>query len=140
MLHLIHPALVHFGVAFVTSGALLEAYGLVRDNDKARRFGATLLGAGTLTLVPIVASGYLAANTIELPPGAGDTLADHERNGWILLALLLGTQFWKGWRGGKLGESECRLYIVLMVATLLLTAYGAWLGGRMVYGHGVGVL
>ena len=33
--------------------------------------------------------GYVAANTIELPAAAGETLADHERQGWILLATLV---------------------------------------------------
>ena len=140
MLHLFHPAFVHFSVAFILAGGGVEIWGLTSGRETVRRWGAALLLVGLGTLVPTIASGYLAGNTVEISDASRSLLDAHERNGWIVLALLLGTQFWKGWRRGKLGDSECRLYIVLMIATLLLTAYGAWLGGRMVYGHGVGVL
>jgi len=140
MLHLFHPAFVHFSVAFILAGGGTEVWGLVTGRETARRWGAVLVLVGLATLVPTLASGYLAGNTVEISDASRPLLDAHERNGWILLALLFGTQFWKGWRGGTLGESERWLYVVVMIVTLLLTAYGAWLGGRMVYGHGVGVL
>lgn len=139
MLHLIHPALVHFGVAFVATGALAEAYAAVAGNEAARRFGSPLLGAGTLALIPTVASGYLAANTIELPAGAAATLADHERNGWVLLAGLVLMQFWKAWHGGRLPAVQRRFYALALVALVAWLAYSAFLGGRLVYTFGVGI-
>ena len=138
MLHLIHPALVHFAVAFVAAGALLEAYGLLRGED-TQRFGSSLLGIGTIALVPVIASGYLAANSIELPQGAAAALADHERQGWILLAVLVLLQFWKAWYRGRLPEAHRKPYALALLIAAALLFYGAFLGGKLVYGLGVGV-
>ena len=139
MLHLIHPVLVHFGVAFVAAGTLLESYGLFFDKEEARRFGATLWGAGTVLLVAVIASGYLAANTIELHVGAGETLSDHERQGWILLAVLVLLQFWKGWHRGRLPKGQQPWYALALCLAAAFVFYSALLGGRLVYGFGVGV-
>jgi uncharacterized membrane protein len=140
MLHLFHPAFVHFSVAFILAGGGAEVWGLATGRETARRWGAVLVLVALGSLVPTLASGYLAGNTVEIADGARPLLEAHERNAWILLALLFGTQFWKAWRGGRLGDAERWLYVVVMTAIVLLTAYGAWLGGRMVYGYGVGVL
>lgn len=139
MLHLIHPVLVHFGVALVATGVLLESYGLLVDKEAARRFGGPLWGAGTVLLVAVIASGYLAANTIELPAGADEVLSDHERQGWILLAVLVLLQFWKGWHRGRLPEGQQRWYALALGLAAGLVFYSALLGGRLVYGFGVGV-
>ncbi len=139
MLHLIHPVLVHFGVAFVAAGALLESYGLFAERETLRRFGASLWGVGTILLVAVIASGYVAANTIDLPAAAVETLADHERQGWILLAALVLLQFWKGWHRGRLPEGQRRWYALALCLAAALLFYSALLGGRLVYGFGVGV-
>jgi uncharacterized membrane protein len=92
-----------------------------------------------VSLVPTIASGYLAANTVN-PTGQGMELLDsHEQNGLIVLALLVASQFWKAWCAGSFGETAAKLYATLLVAIVLLTIYGAWLGGQMVYLQGVGV-
>ncbi len=139
MLHLIHPALVHFGIAFVATGAALESYGLLLDRETPRRYGAPLWGAGTVVIVAVIASGYFAANTIELPAGSARTLADHERQGWILLAVLVLLQFWKSWHRGRLPESQRLPYGLALAGAVGLLLYSALLGGRLVYGFGVGV-
>ncbi len=139
MLHLFHPAFLHFSVAFIVAGGVAEAWGLVADRESPRRFGATLLLIGLVSLVPTIATGYLAANTSGLPEDGGLLLGAHERNGWILLGLLVGSQFWKAWFRGELPASHRPFYVAVLIAVVLLTAYSAWLGGRMVYGQGYGV-
>jgi uncharacterized membrane protein len=139
-LHLIHPALVHFSIAFIVAGGLAEAYGIFRSHEPVQRWGATLLLIGLVSLVPTIASGYLADNTLDVSGAPKPLLDAHERNGWLLLGMLFATQFWKGWRGGKLGEAESWLYAGVLLVVVGLTGWSAWLGGTMVYGYGVGVL
>ncbi len=139
MFHLIHPALVHFGIAFVVTGALLEAYGLARSSESARRLGAQILALGTLTIILMIASGYLAANTINLPDGAGPPLAKHERSGWILLGWLVLLQFWKAWYGGHLTRPQAMVYAAGLLLAAGWLVYTALLGGTLVYSLGVGV-
>jgi len=137
--HLVHPALVHFGVAFIATGALLEAWGLLRGHESSRRYGAPLLVAGTIVLVAVIATGYLAANTIELQDAARPTLKEHERNGWILLAILVMLQFWKAWFGGSLPRTQEKLYAAALVLAVGWMAWSAYLGGTLVYTYGPGV-
>ena len=139
MLHLIHPALVHFGITFVLVGTLAEAYGIFRTHETARRFGATVLALGTLSLVLLIASGYVAANTIELPEGAAEPLARHERSAWILLGGLVLLQFWKGWHRGELPPVSRVLYALGLLAAAGWLLYASFLGGTLVYSLGVGV-
>lgn len=139
MLHLIHPALVHFSVALIVLGGGSEVWGILTGKEPVTRWGSRLVLIGLASLVPTIATGYVAANSVSVPDGARDLLDSHERNGWFLLGLLLAGQFWKAWCGGRLSGLQQKLYAVLMTAVVLLAAYGAWLGGQMVYTHAVGV-
>jgi len=140
MLHLLHPALVHFAVAFVIVGGCAEIWGILARHEPVRRWAATLLLLGLASLVPVLASGYLAGNVVEVPSAAERLLETHERNGWILFGLLFATQFGKAWCGGRIPDRVRWVYVTLTFAAVLLAGYGAWLGGRLVYGAGVGVL
>ena len=62
MLHLFHPALVHFSVAFLIAGGVLEAWGILTRRAGPEKFGAVLVLAGTVSLLPTVVAGTLAAN------------------------------------------------------------------------------
>jgi len=140
MLHLIHPALVHFSVAFLFVGAPVQAWGLFRHVDAVERFGGRLVLLGTLSLVPTIVSGYIAANTVTLSE-SGHTLLDlHEGNALALLSLFAGLHFWKGWCGGRLGPRAQRVYGAVLVLGAVLTASVALLGGKLTYVHGAGTL
>ena len=139
MMHLFHPALVHFSVAFLITGAVAEAWGLLRRKARVARFGAALLVLGTVSLIPTVLSGYVAANTVDPSPDGRALLDAHERNAWFVLALFTILLFWKGWFRGQLPEGQRVLYAGLLIGAALLTTYSALLGGEMVYLLGVGV-
>jgi uncharacterized membrane protein len=140
MFHLFHPALVHFSVAFVVFGGTCEGVGQWLRHERLVRWGSSLLLVGLASLVPAIASGYLAANTLSLPGGTEPLLAAHERTAWFLLGLLLASQFWKAWCGGRIAPPLDRVYALVLLAVVALAGYGAFLGGRMVYAHGIGVL
>ena len=87
-----------------------------------------------------IASGYLAANTVNPGEQALSVLADHERNAWFVLGGLGISQFWKAWNQGRLSPVQEKFYAVLLAAVIGFTIYAAWLGGRLVYEFGVGAL
>lgn len=138
MLHLIHPALVHFAVAFLIGGGLFEASGILLERQRWARFGGVLVVAGTVTLLPVLASGYLAANSLTIEQGVRPLLDAHERNGWFVLAVFAAALFWKGWCRGDVPRGQRWPYALLLLAGVVLTVYSAVLGGEMVYFHGVG--
>jgi uncharacterized membrane protein len=140
MLHLFHPAMVHFSVAFLIVGGAGEACGLFADRERLVRFGGTLVVIGTLSLIPTIVTGYLAANTVVLSDDARPVLDAHERNGVLLLGLFVATLFWKGWTRGRIPRSQRPWYAILLLLGVLLAAYSALLGGELVYSKGIGVL
>ena len=139
MLHLIHPILVHFSVALLVVGASSEAWGLLRRSERPHSFGAALVLAGTISLVPTIAAGFLAVNSVSLTSWSEPVAGRHEQTGLLVLAAFLASQFWKGWVGGRIPESQRVAYAALLIAGVALVVYGAFLGGELVYVHGVGV-
>ena len=138
MLHLFHPALVHFSVAFLVFGGLTEAFGIFAKRPRASLFGGVLVLLGTVSLLLTILTGYIAANTIEVPARVADLLWAHERNGWFVFGLFFASQFWKAWNRGELPGVQRRLYAALLLVAVGLVVYSAWLGAEMVYDHGVG--
>lgn len=137
-LHLIHPPLVHFTVAFLVVGGLCEAFGILRGRERPERFGAVLVLIGTVFLVPTVASGLLAENTVRVGTGKDD-LELHERIGFAILAVFLLGAFGKAWVRGNLAGRARTVYVVLLVIGVALVILGSLIGGHLVYDHAIGV-
>jgi len=138
--HLVHPALVHFAVAFLVAGGLLEAWGILARRAEAERLGAAIVVAGVIVLVPTVASGIVALNSVDLPPAARAMASDHECAAWLILGTFLALMLWKGWNRGRLPEGQRKPFALALIAAVALVVYGALLGGRLVYGYGVGTV
>lgn len=138
-LHLLHPVLVHFAVAFLVVGAVAEALGILGGRRAMERFGAAASLLGVVFLVATVASGFLAANSVPLPGGAHEPLEDHERAGLVLLGVWLLLVLWKAWFRGTLPPRHRVPHAAALLAAGGLTLWVAWLGGHLVYGLGVGV-
>jgi uncharacterized membrane protein len=139
MLHLMHPVVVHFAVAFLVVGGVWEAWALFRGLADAARFGERLVWIGLISLLPTLFTGYIAANTLDLPPASRQLLEVHDRNGWLVLGAFVLLQFWRSWSPDEMSPAERRLYAVGLLLAVALTIYNAMLGGEMVYLHGVGV-
>jgi uncharacterized membrane protein len=139
MSHLFHPAFVHFPIALLIVGGVWVAWGQFSGRQAALRGGGTLTIVGTLALVPTVVTGYLAANSVPLADAASRTFKLHELNGWSVLALFTGLLFWKAWNRGVVPETHRRVYGALLLFGVALVAYGALLGGELVFAHGTGV-
>lgn len=137
-MHLFHPVFVHFSVAFLVTGGLCEVWGILGRHEARERFGAALLLLGTVSLLPTVATGFLAGNSVD-PLDAKSHLVVHERVGLAVLGLFLASQFWKAWGGGRLPERQRKGYVVLVLIGVALVVFGAYVGGDLVYVHGVGV-
>ena len=137
-LHLFHPPLVHFTVAFLVVGGLCEAFGILRGLERPERFGALLVLIGTVFLIPTVASGLLAENTVSVKTGASD-LELHERFGFAILAVFLLGAFAKAWVRGNLTGRARTAYAILLLVGVVLVVLGSLLGGHLVYDHGIGI-
>ena len=138
-LHLVHPAVVHVTVAFLTVGGLVEAFGIVRRKDAAERFGMVLVLVGTIALLPTLATGFLARNALALAPVAAAAVDRHERFGIMVLGVFLPLMLVRAWGRGRVPEGARVAYALGLLVGVALTVVVAFLGGRMVYELGVGV-
>lgn len=139
MLHLVHPALVHFTVAFLVAGALLEAWGVLLHRPRTARWGGALTVAGTIAMVPTIAAGYLAANSLEIAEDAKPLLDRHESLGLMLLGACLAVALGRAWMRGRIEGGARVPYALGLIAVAGLAAVAAYHGGRLVYVFAVGV-
>ena len=139
MLHLIHPALVHFTIAFLVAGGLAEAYGIGRAKERMERFGGALVLLGTIALVPTIAAGFLAENTLSVAGSAAAAVDDHERLGLVVLGIFVPLLVVKAWGRGRPPRSVRGLYAAGLIAGVAAAVATAFVGGFMVYRLGVGV-
>jgi uncharacterized membrane protein len=139
VLHLVHPALVHFTVAFLVAGALLEAWGLLLRRPQAVRWGGGLTTAGTIAVVPTIAAGYLAANSLTVADDAQRLLDRHESVGLMLFGVALVLLLVRAWMRGRIEEGARLPFALGLLALAGLAGFAAFYGGQLVYVFGVGV-
>jgi uncharacterized membrane protein len=130
----IHPALVHFPIALLPTSIMADALGRATGNR-------SLLELGRLTMPVAAASAALAGifglvsqQAVELDDETTDLLITH-RNlnlGAIALTAVMAATRMRA-RRPSLG------YLAAGLAGMATVTYSAYLGGHMVYEHGVGV-
>jgi len=130
-----HPAIVHFPIALTITATLLLLVTCLRPADPQLLPTARLLlrlAAGGAVVAAIF--GGLAFQNVE-HDAAGHLVMLSHRNwalastaGLILAALLDGF--------GKFGQRSLTLALLALSVSVGITA---WLGGEMVYRHGIGI-
>lgn len=130
----LHPAVVHFPIALVPLSVAADAIGASGRQPRWAWMGRTLwrVAAGAAGLAAV--TGLIAQEEVQVSEEAYPLLATHRTlnvaAGTAILSLAAG-------RGRR--EQATGAEIGLGLLTLGVLTYSAWLGGRMVYEHGVGV-
>jgi uncharacterized membrane protein len=135
MRHPLHPALVHFPVACWTLATVGDFASLL-CGEAAWRPAGLLLAAGTLLAVPAMLAGMLELAQV---PSGSDAIKDVYRHmaamllafTLFLLALVLRLDHLHLAAPGAAA-------LALDAAGFLAVAVGGWLGGKLVYQHGIG--
>jgi uncharacterized membrane protein len=133
--HPIHPMLVPFPIVFLVS-ALVTDIAYVRSGWATWAYASSwLIGAGIATALLAALAG--------LTDFIGDRRIRRLRPAWFhlignLAALLLSVvNFLVHLRDGAVAVIPTGLILSAIVALLL--AFNGWMGGELVFGHGVGV-
>ncbi len=134
----IHPALVHFPIALLLSGIVLDLYAWWRRRSDLERIATGLLAAGVVTGVVAALAGFLAWWTMP---------SSHTEEAHVLMYWHLGLQVasvalfaWVAlvrWLRRQPSPSNLSRGIGLIAAVLLVA--GAYLGGHVVYHGGAGI-
>jgi len=132
--HEVHPSLVHYPLALVPAAVALDAIGRVTGNQPmmniARVFMPVAAASGLLAAV----SGFIAARRVRARGEAGHVLSTHRNLNVALVAVTTGMAVVRARQ-----DHPSIGYLALGLAGVALMKYTAYLGGRMVYKHGVGV-
>lgn len=126
-LHELHPALVHLPIALLPASLAADAAGM---HDAGRAGMALAAGSAALAAT----TGLIAQEEVAVDDEAHDLLATHRT---LNLGVLATTVALAAHRAGR--ERPGAGYLALGLAAVGVTLYSAYLGGRMVYAHGVGV-
>ena len=131
----VHPSLVHYPIALLPVSIGADALGKVTGSRTLLGMGkmGIALTAGTAALAGVF--GLIAQEEVKLNSDrAGDLLVTH-RNlnvGFLALATMMAVR-------RSMRRKPSMRYLVTGAAAIGAVAYSAYLGGKMVYEHGVGV-
>ena len=129
-----HPALVHFPIAWVPLLLLFEVWALATRREESSRVGLFLLVMACLSFVPAAVSGFLRADAMKADPEILAFMIPH-RNLNIaagvlcLTALALRVAGRRGFGGGIRWT-----FLLLIAAAAALLMVAGHLGGKMVFG------
>ena len=131
----VHPSLVHYPLAFLPVAVVADTLGYLSRNRRLLQAGrwATLLAAASAAVAGT--TGLIAQEEVAAEDKARDMLVTHRT---LNVALTLATAMLAAWRWRRRTPSP--LSLAVGAVGLGVMSYSAYLGGKMVYEHGVGVL
>jgi uncharacterized membrane protein len=135
----IHPLLVHFPIAFLTSFVVLDFVASLAKKPQWREFAAGLLYFGTVMALFTVMAGFVAAGSVAHGENVHAIMERHEAFGVTVLCLATLLSGWRLKQGSQMKHEMNILYLLLSAILGLCLVLGADLGGFMVYHYGVAV-
>lgn len=137
MRHPLHPALVHFPVACWALATAVDALGLVVDSSRPWQLAIALMALGCGFGLLAALAGFF--ELLKLPEGHPALATANAHMGLALTTCCLyGGSLFLRMRAPLLGAPDGWALALSGAGLLALLATG-WLGGQLVYGHGVGV-
>ena len=134
----IHPLLVHFPIALLSSFFIVNLIAHFIKKDPLQTVASWLLYLGAFSAIFTVLAGFSAAETVAHNENVHNIMEHHEDVGISILSLSLGLSAWRiktgvlqGWKNG--------VFLALSALLFGLIIQGADLGGLMVYKYGVAV-
>lgn len=130
----IHPSIVHFPIAVLPLAIGADLLGRLTGSRALSQAGRALMPIAAAGAAVSAATGLIAQEEVNASGVAGDILVTHRNLNLSLTAItaLMAVRRW--------GEDEAGTgYLALGLAGLGALSYSAYLGGKMVYEHGVGV-
>ncbi len=135
----LHPMVVHFPIALLTSFLILEVLSIILKSESLKTGAAWMLYAGTLGAVAAVLAGFRAAASVGHDEVIHAIMETHEHLGLTVLLLAVVLSIWRILTAGRLKGTLRLIYLALAFVMVIVMSFGADMGGLMVYTHGVGI-
>jgi len=137
-----HPLFVHFPIAFVTAALFFYAAGkFFKENRMAEQcliFARWMLWATVIFAVVASMFGWIAYNSVDHDEAGHQAMMLHRKWALVTVGVLLLIAAADGWFQ-RFMVAPYGFLAMLMVVWLLVIST-AWLGGEVVYRHGLGVM
>lgn len=130
----IHPSIVHFPIALLPVAIGADLLGTLTGIRALSEVGRVLMPVAAVGAAAAAVTGLVAQEESNAEGLAGDLLVTH-RNLNISLTAVTSLMAARRWSEEEAGPG----YLALGLAGLGALSYSAYLGGKMVYEHGVGV-
>ena len=139
----LHPAIVHFPIALITTALILHGIQLWKPNWLSRVVGLWLMGLAAIFSIAAVLSGQKEAEKAGEIGYPTETLILIERHETIGNIVVWGSiLFFIGWIYLFLKYKNDirldRLALAFLLLLFMIVTLSAYTGGQLVYIHGVG--
>ena len=132
--HEVHPAIAHFPVALLPTAVAADLVGRLTDDASLMDMGRQLMPLAAASVAAAGIAGFAAQEAVRTSDVSHDILVTHRTLNIGLLALSVGLAAIRA-RSRRPSAG----YLLAGLAGAALVTYSSYLGGRMVYAHGVGV-
>jgi uncharacterized membrane protein len=133
-LHELHPTLVHFPLALFPLAVLADVIGKITGRAALMRSGKVLMPIASGSALVTAGAGLIAQESVKAEGRGRDLLITHRNMNLALVAATLAMTATRlrtqepGWG-----------YLAAGLGALAAMSVSAYLGGKMVYEHGIGV-
>lgn len=145
--HLLHPIAVHFPIALLTAGLVMEIMSIrAKDNPKRNWLAPAsmwLLLIGSVSAWAAFGLGQLAEEFVEHVPDAWEVLEHHETLAYWSAGLFTALGAWriytKNWWESGVFDKRRWIFTAAWILALGVLFWTALHGGLLVFKYGVGV-
>ncbi len=135
----IHPLLVHFPIAFLSTFFVLDVAGTLSKKSHWRTVAGCLLYLGAAAAMVTATAGFIAADSVAHGGSVHQIMEKHEHFGITVVIFAVLLSAWRAFKGGVIVGAANTLFLLLAAIMCGVMALGADLGGLMVYRYGVAV-
>jgi uncharacterized membrane protein len=130
----LHPTVVHLPLALLPLAVGAEILGAITDRQLFRTFGRRAITLAAAGAVGAAVTGLVAGEEVNVEGETRDMLQTHRNLNAVATVIAITMAAWRS-RVRKPGAA----YLAAGVAGVGVVAYTGYLGGELVYEHGVGV-
>ena len=132
----VHPILVHFPIALLVTAFVADAAYWLTSLPTLRHAGFWMMAVAALTGALAVLAGIFDMRRASLEGSVHERVHRHMHVGFGLYAVICALTFWR-WTFFAPDERITVLYLDFTLLAVALAAFQGWLGGELVYTHGV---
>jgi uncharacterized membrane protein len=133
----LHPLLVHFPIALLFLSVAADLVAFFSNSASLRNTGWWALIGAALGGVVTVAAGVYDMRRATLQEEVHHLVHQHMKVGFALLAAIIGLTVWRWTVYTRPERSVSAVYLDVALLTMGLAGFQGWLGGELVYSHGV---